>query len=139
MSRVVATDQGEWIEAIVEGPRAVRLTLRQSIPPSRIRYDTDRQVWTIHRESWRAALQVFSRFELPVSWHARAEPESADVAAPEPQGEELTGMAAEVAEFTVSIRSAGLTVERAVDSETAWAVLALVLAKENTRPSASAA
>jgi hypothetical protein len=138
VARVLASQDGEWIIATVEGPRTVRTALRQSIPDQHLEHMAEDQLWRIHEEAWPTACAVFGRFGLSIEWAAASPTVSASEAV------EPTVSASDAVEllggdlmqerapqgFSVSIVSAGLTVERAVDADTAWAILAMVLGRE---------
>ena len=148
MARVLASQDGEWVIATVEGPRTVRTALRQSIPDEHLEHMAEDQLWRIHEEAWPTACAVFNRFGLPIEWAAASPTVSASEAV-EPtvsaiEAVEPTVSASDAVEllggntmqdrapqgFSVSIVSQGLTVERSVDADTAWAILAMVLGRE---------
>jgi hypothetical protein len=74
MTRVIATEEGDWFLARVEGPRSLRTALRQSIPAAQFEHAPDGQLWRIHRNSWPTACTVFSRFEVPIVWTSQVTP-----------------------------------------------------------------
>jgi hypothetical protein len=128
MARVLASQDGEWIVATIEGPRTVRTALRQSIPDAHLEHLAEDQLWRIHEEAWPTACAVFGRFGLSIEWAAASPTVSASDAV-----ELLGGDAMQERQqqsFSVTIVSAGLTVEREVDADTAWSVLAMVLGRE---------
>lgn len=137
MARVLASQDGEWVIATVEGPRTVRTALRQSIPDEHLEHMAEDQLWRIHEEAWPTACAVFGRFGLSIEWAAASPTVSASEAF-EPtvsasEAVEMLGgtvMQERAQGFSVSIQSAGLTVERSVDADTAWAILAMVLGRE---------
>lgn len=114
--------------ATVEGPRTVRTALRQSIPDEHLEHMAEDQLWRIHEEAWPTACAVFGRFGLPIEWAAASPTVSASEAVELPGGNTMQERAPQG--FSVSIVSQGLTVERSVDADTAWAILAMVLGRE---------
>ena len=132
MARVLASQDGEWIVATVEGPRTVRTALRQSIPDEHLEHMAEDQLYRIHEEAWPTACAVFSRFGLSIEWAAASPTVSASEAVELLGGTAMQERAPQG--YSVSIVSAGLTVERAVDADTAWAILAMVLGREATMP-----
>jgi hypothetical protein len=127
VARVLASQDGEWVLATIEGPRTVRTALRQSIPDAHLEHLAEDQLWRIHEEAWPTACAVFGRFGLPIEWAASPTVSASDAV------ELLGGDAMQERQqqsFSVTIVSAGLTVEREVDADTAWSVLAMVLGRE---------
>jgi hypothetical protein len=156
MTRVLAREEGEWVLATIEGPRSLRLALRQSIPATQLQHSPDQQVWRIQHSAWPTACLVFSRFAVPIVWATAPLETVASTEMPigagalPGAGEWPSGDSAPLASavtveiparedamqekkdpaFSVTIRSAGLDIEREVDSATAWSILALLLSRE---------
>jgi hypothetical protein len=85
MTRVIATEEGDWFLARIEGPRSVRTALRQSIPAAELEHEPDGQIWRIHRGAWPTACTVFSRFEIPIVWTSSGPLAGVPYGAPAPQ------------------------------------------------------
>ncbi len=128
MARVLASQDEEWILVTIEGPRTVRTALRQSIPGDALERMADEAIWRIHEEAWPTACAVFGRFGLSIEW-AAASPTVNATEAVELLGGDVMQERAQQG-FSVTIVSAGLTVERAVDADTAWSILAMILGRE---------
>jgi hypothetical protein len=84
MSGVVATDEGDWILAQIEGPRLLRAELKRVLGTSEAVRDLDDGTWRISHSAWQAACDIFWRFDLSVSWTPSDAAEEADTPPPPP-------------------------------------------------------